>query len=297
MNSLIASNCCGQNGLAFTSGTRKILVRTGNGDEKRKDNYHFLNLKKDKDLASQQFMDSPERKLLVRHGSSVKSMRRTFEMFELKTETKSDSDSCNKSDLRNPFESVEKCEQDSREKEDNGGRKRRQRISEFISEQESRSPAAKRAKSGTVYDTIKHFALSEDKNSEVALRKAMKPSESYQLLLEWINNRIKHYSAFLPQICDLSVATFNCGSVLAALAHSFNPFGATSYFQLTKRTRRDKFIYAWDAFREMTGEAPVYSLDDALNSPSQKLDRKCLLAMLFLIREKVILLNLKQYRQ
>ena len=85
MNSLIASNCCGQNGLAFTSGTRKILVRTGNGDEKRKDNYHFLNLKKDKDLASQQFMDSPERKLLVRHGSSVKSMRRTFEMFELKT--------------------------------------------------------------------------------------------------------------------------------------------------------------------------------------------------------------------
>ena len=105
--------------------------------------------------------------------------------------------------------------------------------------------------------------------------------------------KLVFFQAFVPQISDLSVATFNSGTVLAALAHSFNPF-QTPFFQLSKRTREDQLRFAWDTFRVVTGEQPVYSLDDALSATNQKLDRKCLLAMLFLIREKVILQNLRQ---
>merc|ERR1712226_1779376 len=237
--------------------------------------------------------ESPERKLLMRNG--VKSMRKNFELFQMKssetemTPKKRTLDECS---LKSPFERVEE--------KDDPGRKGRQRLEEFIHSQEETlmSPCvAKRPKAGTVYDTIKHFALSEDKNLDASsLRKAMRPSESYQLLLNWINSRIRTYQAFVPQISDLSIATFNSGSVLAALAHSFHPF-QTSFFQITRWKREEKLKFSWDIFHTVSGEAPVYSLEDALASSNGKLDRKCLLAMLFLIREKVILQNVKLYNQ
>ena len=57
----------------------------------------------------------------------------------------------------------DKIKKDECEKED-ASRKRRKRIQEFLAQTESdQGPDAKRRRVGTVYDTIKKYALSEDK--------------------------------------------------------------------------------------------------------------------------------------
>ncbi|XP_075263691.1 uncharacterized protein LOC142355376, partial [Convolutriloba macropyga] len=171
MDALIGSNRDNSGGCLGNSGSKRwIWVRNLDDSSSQKGSSDL----KGKEPALDRFMDSPERKLLVRN-TSVKSMRKNFELFEIKTNISSNDSNVQ---LRNPFEKVEKCsrrkecdedefegrekhEKDSKEKED-VGRKRRQRLVEFLLSQEERSPAAKRAKTGTVYHTIRHFALSQD---------------------------------------------------------------------------------------------------------------------------------------
>jgi len=234
-----------------------------------------------------QYGNSVERKLFTR--TSVKDIRKSFENVAVQECEDDSSKDKETKKYRNPFEIVEKGQNDSKEKEDSS-RKRKLRIEEFIKDHESKTPVKKKQCSGTVYNTIKKFALSDDQESEGVKRKVMTSLESHQMLIDWINSRIKNYCAFVDQVSDLAVSTFSNGLVLAALAHSFNPF-KSSFFNIAKKGRDDKLKFAWQAFRDITGEEPVYSLQDVLSAPSKGLDRKCLLAMLFLIREKIILQN------